>query len=41
MLALDASVTQRPDRRRGFDNDLADFGAIDVLELERIAARPS
>ncbi len=38
VLALDATVTQRSDRRPGYENDLDDFDAIDDLQLERIAA---
>ncbi len=37
VLALDETVTQRDDRRRGLDNDFAQFAAIDDLELERIS----
>jgi pimeloyl-ACP methyl ester carboxylesterase len=38
VLALDATVAQDRTRRAGFDNDMAQFDAIDDLELERIAA---
>jgi pimeloyl-ACP methyl ester carboxylesterase len=37
VLALDASVTQDRARRAGFDNDMAQFDAIDDLELGRIS----
>jgi pimeloyl-ACP methyl ester carboxylesterase len=37
VLALDASVAQDRTRRSGFDNDMAQFDAIDDLELQRIA----
>lgn len=38
VLDLDASVTQRDDRRHGYENDLDQFDAITDLELNRIVA---
>lgn len=38
VLELDATVTQRDDRRPGLDNDWEQFSAIESLELERITA---
>jgi pimeloyl-ACP methyl ester carboxylesterase len=38
VLELDATVRYRGGRRDGWENDLKQFGAIESLELERIAA---
>ena len=38
VIALDASVSQDRTRRAGFDNDMAQFAAIEDLEIGRITA---